>query len=194
MRRGFPPKPPNSSVGPMGGDRPAGFPCRRGRRVIFWLNSSRVLALMQLSKDTDWLRETDEARFAELWHRTTRPAKRASAKPFTWPDSSSCRTTASGCARTAGSGPKTAGCPATRMSREESAGMGKAGAAEFGYGTVVLQSGENPGITADWMADWCGRSRPSPPPSPPGTHLWVPLPVVPQRHAGEGRVVRWRSR
>ncbi len=33
-------------------------------------------------------------------------------------------------------------------------------AVKFGYGTVVLQAGEDYGITAEWMAESSGRSRP----------------------------------
>ena len=32
----------------------------------------------------------------------------------------------------------------------------------FGYGTVVLQAGEDPGITADWVAGWSAGSRRKP--------------------------------
>jgi biotin synthase len=44
------------------------------------------------------------------------------------------------------------------MSADEIVGCARKAAA-FGYGTVVMQSGEDPGISADWMADTIRRIK-----------------------------------
>ena len=45
-----------------------------------------------------------------------------------------------------------------RMSREEVMDCVRSAVA-FGYGTVVLQSGEDPGITTEWLADLVRRIK-----------------------------------
>jgi biotin synthase len=74
------------------------------------------------------------------------------------------------------------GLPRYRMSQEEVLGCVRR-AVEFGYGTVVLQSGEDPGITADWMAELVRQIKAltpalTPCPSPKGRGESVPLAVT----------------
>ena len=56
-------------------------------------------------------------------------------------------------------------------------------AVEFGYGTVVLQSGEDPGITADWMAALVRRIKSE-------TRLAVTLSLGERTHE---ELALWRS-
>jgi biotin synthase len=107
---------------------------------------------MHLSQITAWLRETDEVRLAELWQNADLARQKGVGESVHLRGlielSNHCVRLCAYCGLRA----ENRSLPRYRMSRDEVLACARQ-AVEFGYGTVVLQSGEDPGITADWMAE-----------------------------------------
>ena len=107
---------------------------------------------MQLSEITTWLTETDEARLAVLWQMADEARREGVGEDVYL---RGLIELSNHCVRLCGyCGLRVENRRLTRyrMSQEEIlACVGRA--VEFGYGTVVLQSGEDPGITADAVAE-----------------------------------------
>ena len=97
-----------------------------------------------------WLRETDEARLAELWRMADQTRQRHVGGEVHLRGliefSNYCVRLCAYCGLRAPND----GLVRYRMSREEIMGCVRQAAA-FGYGTVVLQSGEDQGTTTDWL-------------------------------------------
>ena len=98
-----------------------------------------------------WLRETDPARLARLWREADDTRQRHVGGEVHLRGlielSNHCVRLCGYC----GLARPNAGLTRYRMSEDEILACARQ-AVEFGYGTVVLQSGEDPGLTADWMA------------------------------------------
>jgi len=98
-----------------------------------------------------WLRETDDARLADLWQRADQTRQQYVGGEVHLRGlielSNYCIRKCAYCGLRA----ENAGLQRYRMSVDEVMQCA-ADAVEYGYGTVVLQSGEDPGLTADWMA------------------------------------------
>jgi biotin synthase len=107
---------------------------------------------MQLSEIAGWLRESDEARLAELWQGADHTRQEAVGGEVHLRGlielSNCCVRLCAYCGLRADNAKLTR----YRMSADEVMACARQ-AVEFGYGTVVLQSGEDPGITSAWMAD-----------------------------------------
>jgi biotin synthase len=113
--------------------------------------SAYPISLMQRGEILDWLRETDSARLADLW----RPADETRHK-FVGDEvhlrgllelSNRCARLCGYCGLRAAN----AGLKRYCMSDEEVAACAKK-AVEYGYGTVVIQSGEDPELTCERIA------------------------------------------
>ena len=105
-----------------------------------------------------WLRETDEARLGELWRRADLVRQQFVGGEVHLRGlieiSNHCVRLCGYC----GLRVDNHDLPRYRMSADEiMACVGEA--VGFGYGTVVLQAGEDPGIGADWMADVVRRVK-----------------------------------
>jgi biotin synthase len=105
-----------------------------------------------------WLRETDPARLVELWRMADDARQRCVGGEVHLRGlvelSNHCVRLCAYCGLRAPND----GLVRYRMSREEI--MDCVGlAVAFGYGTVVLQSGEDPGMTRDWVADLVRRIK-----------------------------------
>ncbi|MGA2063600.1 MAG: radical SAM protein [Thermoguttaceae bacterium] len=107
---------------------------------------------MQLPQITDWLRETEQSRLAQLWQHADLARQRGVGQAVHLRGlvelSNHCVRLCAYCGLRA----ENHRLPRYRMSRDEVLACARQAVA-LGYGTVVLQSGEDPGITADWMAD-----------------------------------------
>lgn len=105
-----------------------------------------------------WLRETDSARLEELWARADETRRRRVGDAVHLRGlvevSSHCRRACAYCGLRA----PNAAASRYRMSDEEIF-ESCAKAAAFGYGTVVLQSGEDPGLEAERVAGWVRRVK-----------------------------------
>ncbi|MGA2258170.1 MAG: radical SAM protein, partial [Thermoguttaceae bacterium] len=106
---------------------------------------------MQRSEIIAWLRETNEARLEELWRRADMVRQQSVGGEVHLRGlieiSNHCIRLCGYC----GLRFDNRELPRYRMTAEEIMACVQEGAA-FGYGTVVLQAGEDPGIHADWMA------------------------------------------
>jgi biotin synthase len=107
---------------------------------------------MHLPQITAWLRESDEAQLAELWRQANLARQEGVGESVHLRGlvelSNHCVRLCAYCGLRA----ENRSLPRYRMSRDEVLACARQ-AVELGYGTVVLQSGEDPGITADWLAD-----------------------------------------
>jgi biotin synthase len=105
-----------------------------------------------------WLRETNAARLAELWHRADTTRQRHVGGEVHLRGlvelSNYCVRLCAYCGLRAANPSITR----YRMSAEEVLQCARL-AVSFGYGTVVLQSGEDPGLARDWMADLIRRIK-----------------------------------
>ncbi len=113
---------------------------------------------MPRSEILSWLREDDEARLAELWQRADETRHR-----HVGPDvhlrglvefSNHCARRCAYCGLHAGND----GLARYRMTADEVVACAHE-AVRFGYGTVVLQSGEDYGCSRQWLADVVGRIK-----------------------------------
>ncbi len=99
-----------------------------------------------------WLRERDEARLQELWRRADAVRRERVGDEVHLRGlveiSNHCARACAYCGIRAGR----SGLPRYRMGPEEILGCAAA-AARLGFGTLVLQSGEDPALTAAWVAD-----------------------------------------
>jgi biotin synthase len=99
-----------------------------------------------------WLRETDDARLAELWRMADQTRQRHVGGEVHLRGliefSNYCVRLCAYCGLRAPND----GLVRYRMSRDEVMECVRQAVA-FGYGTVVLQSGEDPGVTTEWLAD-----------------------------------------
>ena len=106
---------------------------------------------MKPSKIILWLRENDPARLAELWREADDVRRRSVGDDVHLRGliefSNHCARRCAYCGLRA----PNPNVPRYRMSEEEILACARQAVA-FGYGTVVLQSGEDPGTGADWMA------------------------------------------
>jgi biotin synthase len=105
-----------------------------------------------------WLRETDEGRLAELWREADAARRRHVGDAVHLRGliefSNVCVRQCGYCGLRAGN----RGLPRYRMTAEEILECARQ-ARDFGYGTVVLQSGEDPGCTAEWLAEVVRRIK-----------------------------------
>ena len=105
-----------------------------------------------------WLRETDAARLATLWQQADSTRQRFVGGEVHLRGlvefSNYCVRLCAYCGLRAGNSELTR----YRMTSDEILSCARQAAA-FGYGTVVLQSGEDPGITQDWLADLLRRIK-----------------------------------
>ncbi|MCD4825794.1 MAG: [FeFe] hydrogenase H-cluster radical SAM maturase HydE [Phycisphaerae bacterium] len=113
---------------------------------------------MQRNEIINWLREDDTGRLDALW-RLADDARRQHVGDAVHlrglvEISNYCRRSCTYCGLYAGNAELTR----YRMTPEEILACAEK-AAEYGYGTVVIQSGEDMGITADWMVDVIGRIK-----------------------------------
>jgi biotin synthase len=115
-------------------------------------------AAMHFREIIAWLRETDEARLAELWRRADRVRQQHVGGEVHLRGlvelSNHCVRLCAYCGLRA----ENARVKRYRMSQHEVLACAHQ-AAEYGYGTVVLQSGEDPGLTRDGMADLIRRVK-----------------------------------
>ena len=113
---------------------------------------------MQLSEITAWLREPDEARLADLWQRADQTRQQAVGGQVHLRGlvelSNHCVRLCGYCGLRAENGK----LARYRMSQDEVMACAHQAVA-FGYGTVVLQSGEDPGIEAPWMTNLVRRIK-----------------------------------
>ena len=107
---------------------------------------------MHLRQIIAWLLETDETRLAALWRQADSARKEGVGEAVHLRGlvelSNHCVRLCAYC----GLRVENRNLPRYRMSREEVLACARQ-AVELGYGTVVLQAGEDPGVTAAWMAD-----------------------------------------
>jgi len=105
-----------------------------------------------------WLRQTDEARLAELWREADRLRQQHVGGEVYLRGlvelSNHCVRLCAYCGLRA----ENARVKRYRMSQHEILACAHQ-AVGYGYGTVVLQSGEDPGLTRDWMADLIRRIK-----------------------------------
>jgi biotin synthase len=105
-----------------------------------------------------WLRETNEARLDELWRRADLIRQQSVGGEVHLRGlieiSNHCIRLCGYC----GLRVDNRELPRYRMTADEIMACAREGLA-FGYGTVVLQAGEDPGIRADWMADVVRRIK-----------------------------------
>jgi biotin synthase len=113
---------------------------------------------MLLPELTAWLRETDEARLADLWQRADQVRQQYVGGEVHLRGlielSNHCIRLCAYCGLRAGNDTLTR----YRMSAGEVMDCARQ-AVGFGYGTVVLQSGEDPGVQVEWMADLVRRIK-----------------------------------
>ncbi|NLX95711.1 MAG: [FeFe] hydrogenase H-cluster radical SAM maturase HydE [Rhodopirellula sp.] len=115
---------------------------------------------MHLTRDeiVRWLRETDEARLADLWQAADNTRQQNVGGDVHLRGlielSNYCIRLCAYCGLRA----PNQGVTRYRMTGEEVMDCARQAVA-FGYGTVVLQSGEDPGIGGDWMADLIRRMK-----------------------------------
>jgi len=105
-----------------------------------------------------WLRETNPARLAELWQRADQTRQQYVGGEVHLRGlvelSNYCVRLCAYCGLRA----PNSGLTRYRMTADEV--LGCAGrAVDYGYGTVVLQSGEDPGLTGSWVADLVRRIK-----------------------------------
>lgn len=107
---------------------------------------------MNRNEILQWLRETDESRLEALWTRAEETRRRAVGDDVHLRGlievSNYCVRSCAYCG-IAACAPKV---ERYRMTREEILACADR-AKDYGFGTVVMQAGEDPGIRADWMAD-----------------------------------------
>ena len=100
----------------------------------------------------EWLRETDPRRLEELWARANETRRRHVGDAVHLRGlieiSNRCTRQCAYCGLRAGN----TSLARYRMESDEIF-VAALQARRMGYGTVVLQAGEDPGITADWMTD-----------------------------------------
>ena len=113
---------------------------------------------MQLAEIAAWLHETDPARLAELWRRADDTRQKYVGGEVHLRGlielSNCCIRLCAYCGLRA----ENRALERYRMSESEILQCVHQ-AVEYGYGTVVLQSGEDPGITADWMTGLVRRIK-----------------------------------
>ncbi len=113
---------------------------------------------MPRSEIVAWLRETDEARLEDLWRRADLVRQQSVGGEVHLRGlieiSNHCIRLCGYC----GLRFDHRDLPRYRMTADEIMACVREGVA-FGYGTVVLQAGEDPGIGADWMADVVRRIK-----------------------------------
>ena len=113
---------------------------------------------MQRSEILDWLRETDSARLAELWRLADRVRQENVGGEVHLRGlielSNHCMRLCGYCGLRSGN----FGLERYRMSDDEIMACVRK-AVEFGYGTIVLQSGEDPELTCDRMAQLVRRIK-----------------------------------
>jgi len=113
---------------------------------------------MQRSEIVAWLRETNEARLEELWRRADLVRQQSVGGEVHLRGlieiSNHCIRLCGYC----GLRVDHRELPRYRMTADEILACVQEGVA-FGYGSVVLQAGEDPGIRADWMADVVRRIK-----------------------------------
>lgn len=113
---------------------------------------------MQRSEITAWLRETDEDRLAGLWLRADRTRQRHVGDEVHLRGLIELSNNCVRLCRYCGLRAANADIERYRMSSRQVLACARKGA-ELGYGTVVLQAGEDPVITADWMAQIIARIK-----------------------------------
>lgn len=119
-----------------------------------------MLTPMHLTRDeiVRWLRETDETRLADLWQAADNTRQQNVGGDVHLRGlielSNYCIRLCAYCGLRA----PNQGVTRYRMTGEEVMDCARQAVA-FGYGTVVLQSGEDPGIGGDWMADLIRRIK-----------------------------------
>jgi len=138
--------------------------------------------MMQHAEVLEWLRETDPSRLEQLWRRADEERRRAVGDAVHLRGlveiSNTCRRHCGYCGIRSGN----TSVARYRMSSGEILGAARR-AHGFGYGTVVLQAGEDPGIAGDWMAELISRIR-------------AELPVavtLSLGERGEGELAAWRA-
>ena len=113
-----------------------------------------------------WLRETDSRRLEDLWQAADRVRRERVGDQVHLRAlieiSSHCVRSCAYCGLRA---PRN-DMPRYRMTQEEILSCA-ASARKLGYGTVVLQAGEDPGLTKDWVADLVRGLRADAPPAKP---------------------------
>ena len=138
--------------------------------------------MLQHPEITEWLRETDESRLAELWHRADQTRRQFVGDEVHLRGlvelSNICIRMCGYCGLRMGNDRLSR----YRMTQEEIFECAQQ-AADFGYGTVVLQAGEDPGIEDVWMAEIIRRIKDE-------TPLAVTLSLG-ERHDGE--LTAWRT-
>lgn len=114
--------------------------------------------MLQHSEITDWLRETDEARLAELWQMADQTRQRFVGGEVHLRGrielSNICIRMCGYCGLRMGNDE----LARYRMSQEEILECAQK-AVDFGYGTVVLEAGEDPGIEDIWMTEIVRRIK-----------------------------------
>ena len=119
-----------------------------------WNSNRKEQQIMGLTREQiiGWLRERDEQRLAQLWQRADETRRRVVGDEVHLRGlleiSNYCCRLCAYCGLRA----ENKGVTRYRMSSEEIVGSAKY-AAELGYGTVVMQSGEDYGMTGPWLAD-----------------------------------------
>ena len=107
---------------------------------------------MERAEIRDWLLETDPLRLEELWHRADETRLRCVGNEVHLRGlievSNRCIRECAYCGLSA-CAPKVERYRMTREDILECADRAR----EYGFGTVVMQAGEDPGITLDWMED-----------------------------------------
>ena len=113
---------------------------------------------MNLSEIIAWLRESDESRLADLWQRADQTRQETVGGEVHLRGlvelSNHCVRLCGYCGLRAGNRSITR----YRMSQDEVVACARQAVA-FGYGSVVIQSGEDPGIEAPWMAELVRRIK-----------------------------------
>jgi biotin synthase len=113
---------------------------------------------MQRREILSWLKETDESRLEELWRQADAVRRESVGRSIHLRGlveiSNYCRRGCAYCGIRAGN----AEVERYRMSSREIVDCARQ-AVDFGYGTVVLQAGEDPGIDPLWMSALIGRIK-----------------------------------
>jgi len=113
---------------------------------------------MQRSEITAWLRESDERRLAELWRRADRTRQQHVGDEVHLRGLIELSNNCVRLCRYCGLRAANADIERYRMSHDEVLACARK-SDELGYGTVVLQAGEDPAIAADWMAQIIARIK-----------------------------------
>jgi len=113
---------------------------------------------MQRSEITAWLRETDDRRLAELWRRADGVRQEHVGDEVHLRGLIELSNNCVRLCRYCGLRAANADIERYRMSHDEVLACARWGE-ELGYGTVVLQAGEDPAIAADWMARIISRIK-----------------------------------